>query len=56
MIVADLLSIVIYQDLKHIASLITEKFNVKFSSFISPTSLINRGSGYSVEKLPATDL
>jgi hypothetical protein len=56
MIVPDLLSIVIYQDLKHIASLITDKLNVKSSSFRSPTSLISRGSGYSVEKLPATDL
>lgn len=56
MIVPDLLSIVIYQELKHMASLITDKLNIKFSSFRSPTSLIRRGSGYSVEKLSATDL
>ena len=56
MIVPDLLSIVIYQNLKHMASLITEKLNIKSSSFRYPTSLISRVSGYSVEKLPATDL
>jgi len=56
MIVADLLSIVIYQELKHIVILITDKLNIKSSSFRYPTSLISRGSGYSVEKLPATDL
>ncbi len=33
MILADLLSIVIYQELKHIALLITDKLNVKSSSF-----------------------
>jgi hypothetical protein len=56
MIVPDLLTLVIYEDLKHMASLITEKLNVKSSSFRTPTSLISRVSGYSVEKLPATDI